>query len=151
VAALVGVDAILGVDSMDSIRRWAQQQVVIARQNMTVVLLILVAVLLGATAQILLKAGAIRLGAIPDVGTLLWRIATSPHILGGFLLYGVAGILWIVVLSRAPLSLAYPMLSLGYVVVLLASAFLFGEVIPALRLLGIAVIIVGLILLSSTA
>ncbi|MDR5683107.1 MAG: hypothetical protein QN163_03655 [Armatimonadota bacterium] len=118
---------------------------------MTVVLLILLSVVLGAVGQILLKAGAVRLGAIPDVGMLLWRIATSPHILGGFLLYGVASVLWIVVLSRAPLSLAYPMLSLGYVIVLLASAFLFQEIIPAVRIAGIAAIVFGLILVSSSA
>jgi multidrug transporter EmrE-like cation transporter len=133
------------------IRRWIDHQIHLARQNVTVLLLILIAVVLGATGQILLKAGAVRLGEFPDIGTLLWRIVTSPHILGGFLLYGVASILWIVVLSRAPLSLAYPMLSLGYVIVLLASAFLFHEIIPVIRILGIAAIVVGLILVSSTA
>ncbi len=114
-------------------------------------LLILVSVLLGAVGQVLLKMGALRVGPVSDLGALLWRIVTSPHILAGFALYGVASVLWIVVLSRAPLSLAYPLLSLGYVAVLLASAYVFGEAIPALRVAGIAAIILGLVLVSSSA
>jgi undecaprenyl phosphate-alpha-L-ara4N flippase subunit ArnE len=95
--------------------------------------------------------GALRVGGVADVGLLLWRILTNPHILAGFALYGVASVLWIVVLSRAPLSLAYPLLSLGYVLVLLASAYVFGETIPAVRVAGIAAILVGLLLVSSSA
>ncbi len=115
------------------------------------VLLILISVLLGAGGQVLLKMGALRVAEVTEVGPLLGRIVTSPHILAGFGLYGVASVLWIVVLSRAPLSLAYPMLSLGYVVVLLASAYVFGEAIPAVRVAGIAAIILGLVLVSSSA
>lgn len=114
-------------------------------------LLILISVLLGAAGQVLLKMGALRVGPASEVGLLLWRIVTSPHILAGFALYGVASVLWIVVLSRAPLSLAYPLLSLGYVIVLLASAYLFGETIPAVRVAGVAAIILGLVLVSSSA
>ncbi len=114
-------------------------------------MLILTSVLLGAAGQILLKMGALRLGPTGDVGLLLWRIVTSPPILAGFGLYAVASVLWIVVLSRAPLSLAYPMLSLGYVIVLLASAYVFGETIPVVRVAGILAIVAGLILVSSSA
>lgn len=117
---------------------------------MTLVL-ILISVVLGAAGQVLLKMGALRLAGVGEVGLLLWRILTSPHILAGFALYGVASVLWIVVLSRAPLSLAYPLLSLGYVLVLLASAYVFGETIPATRVAGIAAIILGLVLVSSSA
>jgi undecaprenyl phosphate-alpha-L-ara4N flippase subunit ArnE len=114
-------------------------------------LLIFTSVVLGAVGQVLLKMGALRVGGVADVGLLLWRILTNPHILAGFALYGVASVLWIVVLSRAPLSLAYPLLSLGYVLVLLASAYVFGETIPAVRVAGIAAILVGLLLVSSSA
>ncbi len=116
-----------------------------------ILILILTSVVLGAGGQILLKLGASRIGPTTEVGLLLWRIVTSPPILAGFALYGVAGLLWISVLSRAPLSLAYPMLSLGYVIVLLASAYLFGETIPAARVAGIAAIVLGLVLVSSSA
>ncbi len=114
-------------------------------------LLIFTSVVLGAVGQVLLKMGALRVGGVADVGLLLWRIVTNPYILAGFALYGVASVLWIVVLSRAPLSLAYPLLSLGYVLVLLASAYVFGETIPAVRVAGIAAILVGLVLVSSSA
>jgi undecaprenyl phosphate-alpha-L-ara4N flippase subunit ArnE len=114
-------------------------------------LLIFTSVVLGAVGQVLLKMGALRVGGVADVGLLLWRILTNPHILAGFALYGVASVLWIVVLSRAPLSLAYPLLSLGYVLVLLASAYVFGETIPAVRVAGIAAILVGILLVSSSA
>ncbi len=116
-----------------------------------ILVLIFISVLLGATGQVLLKMGALRLGGVADLGLLLWRILTNPHILAGFALYGVASVLWIVVLSRAPLSLAYPLLSLGYVLVLLASAYVFGETIPAVRVAGIAAILVGLVLVGSSA
>ncbi|HEY4772144.1 MAG TPA: transporter, partial [Steroidobacteraceae bacterium] len=60
-------------------------------------------------------------------------------------------ILWLGALSRVPVSIAYPMLSVGYVVNALAAASLFSEALTAGKILGIALIIGGVVLLARTA
>ncbi|MFZ1827810.1 MAG: EamA family transporter [Candidatus Competibacteraceae bacterium] len=114
--------------------------------------LILTGVLLNAVAQLLLKAGTNTLGVItPTVATALplaGAIATNPHILGGFVCYGISVLVWIVALSRVPVSIAYPMLSIGYVVNALAANALFGEALHGGRWLGIGFIMIGVYLLA---
>ncbi|HRY16521.1 MAG: 4-amino-4-deoxy-L-arabinose transferase [Candidatus Competibacteraceae bacterium] len=114
--------------------------------------LILTGVLLNAFAQLLLKAGTNTLGVIsPTVANALplaGSIATNPHFLGGFACYGVSVLVWIVALSRVPVSIAYPMLSIGYVVNALAAGYLFGEALTGGRWLGIGFIIIGVVLLA---
>jgi multidrug transporter EmrE-like cation transporter len=65
--------------------------------------------------------------------------------------YGVSVILWLGALSRVPVSIAYPMLSVGYIVNALAAAFLFSEALTTGKILGIALIIGGVVLLARTA
>src|SRR5260221_2701250 len=71
--------------------------------------IVLVGVLLNAAAQLLLKAGT---NAMP----LGLRLAIEPHILGGLACYAISVVVWVVALSKVPVSIAYPMLSIGYVV-----------------------------------
>ena len=117
--------------------------------------LILTGVLLNAAAQLLLKAGTNALGVItPTVAialALAGAIATNPHFLGGFACYGVSVLVWIVALSRVPVSIAYPMLSIGYVVNALAAGYLFGEALDGGRWLGIGFIIIGVYLLARSS
>lgn len=114
--------------------------------------LILTGVLLNAAAQLLLKAGTNALGVItPTVANALplaGSIATSPHFLGGFACYGVSVLVWILALSRVPVSIAYPMLSIGYVVNALAAGYLFDEALTGGRWFGIGFIIIGVVLLA---
>lgn len=111
-------------------------------------------VLLNAGAQLLLKAGANALGRISlDVGlkgafTLALTAARQPAILAGLGCYVVSVVLWIVALSRLPVSLAYPMLSIGYVVNALLAWWLLGEQPDPQRWIGIAVIIFGVVLVA---
>lgn len=114
--------------------------------------LVLLGVLLNAAAQLLLKAGTNRIGAfefsfanIVPIGS---QVATSPFIFGGLCCYAVSVVVWILALSRVPVSVAYPMLSIGYVVNAVAAWFLFGESITAQKLVGIGFIIVGVYLVS---
>ncbi|HRX70162.1 MAG: EamA family transporter [Gammaproteobacteria bacterium] len=120
--------------------------------NLASFALILTGVLLNATAQLLLKAGTNTLGVIsPTVANALplaSSIVTNPHFLGGFACYGVSVLVWILALSRVPVSIAYPMLSIGYVVNALAASYLFGEALTSGRWLGISCIIVGVVLLA---
>jgi len=103
--------------------------------------IILVGVLLNAAAQLLLKAGT---NAMP-LGV---RLAIEPHILGGLACYAVSVVVWVVALSRVPVSMAYPMLSIGYVVNAIAAWYLLGEAVTPMRLAGIGVIIVGVFMVA---
>ena len=103
--------------------------------------LILVGVLLNAAAQLLLKAGT---NAMP----LGLRLAIEPHILAGLACYVVSVVVWIVALSRVPVSVAYPMLSIGYVVNALAAWYLLGEAVTPMRLAGIGIIVLGVFIVA---
>lgn len=116
--------------------------------------LILLGVTLNAVAQLLLKAGTNALGhfefsmanAVP-VGL---RLAVEPHILGGLLCYAISVVVWIMALSRVEVSIAYPMLSIGYVLNAVAAWYLFGEAVTPMRLLGIGIIIIGVYIVART-
>lgn len=114
--------------------------------------LILAGVLLNACAQLLLKAGTNAVGHIEFSGSGIWAVAPKlifePHILGGLACYVLSVVIWIGALSRTPVSVAYPMLSIGYIVNALAAWYLFSEVLTPTRIAGIAVIIVGVVLVT---
>ena len=103
--------------------------------------LILVGVLLNAAAQLLLKAGT---NAMP-LGV---RLAIEPHIVAGLACYVVSVVVWIVALSRVPVSIAYPMLSIGYVVNAIAAWYLLGEAVTPMRLVGIGIIVLGVFIVA---
>lgn len=115
--------------------------------------IILTGVLLNAIAQLCLKAGTQKTGAIHlnNLVDVFWQIALNPMILSGLFCYVLSVGLWIMALSRVDVSYAYPMLSLGYVVNAVAAYFLFGEQLSMTRVAGIGVIILGVYLISRTA
>jgi len=114
--------------------------------------LVLAGVLLNAGAQLLLKAGTNSIGAFAfSPGNLLpvgIKVASNPFIVAGLGCYVISVVVWIMALSRVEVSLAYPMLSIGYVVNALAAWYLFGEALTAQRLVGIGTIIVGVFLVA---
>jgi multidrug transporter EmrE-like cation transporter len=114
--------------------------------------LVMTGVLLNAAAQLLLKAGTNQVGAFSFALDNVWpvgsRLATSPPILGGLACYVVSVVVWILALSRVPVSVAYPMLSVGYIVNALAAWWLFGESLGAQKLVGIGFIVVGVFLVA---
>ncbi len=116
--------------------------------------LVLAGVLLNATAQLLLKAGTNRVGefafSLANVIPIGTRLALSPFIAGGLACYVVSVVVWILALSRAPVSVAYPMLSIGYIVNAAAAWALFGESLGAQKLVGIAFIVAGVFLVART-
>jgi drug/metabolite transporter (DMT)-like permease len=109
--------------------------------------LILSGVLLNAAAQLLLKAGTNAIGHFEFSGANLvpigWKVATQPYIIGGMCCYVISLVVWILGLSRVEVSIAYPMLSIGYVVNAVAAYFLFGEAVGVQRLIGIGIIVLG--------
>ncbi|MBD3921634.1 EamA family transporter [Paenibacillus sp. PR3] len=100
-------------------------------------------VLLLVAGQILFKMGLQRTDGLHWL-----RIAQSPAIWSGLVLYGVATLLWFAVLTRLPLSVAYPMQSMAYVLGLLAAWFIFDETLPFTKIAGCVVILFGVYLIA---
>jgi multidrug transporter EmrE-like cation transporter len=115
---------------------------------------LLTGVLLNAGAQLLLKAGTNVLGVISltrdNWWDMLWRMGTQGYFVAGVVCYMVSLLVWIMGLSRVPVSVAYPMLSLGYVINAIAAYYLFGESVTITRWLGIGFIILGVWLVAKT-
>ena len=114
--------------------------------------LIFTGVLLNAAAQLLLKAGTNAVGqfeySAQNILPVSMKLAFEPHIAGGLACYVVSLIVWIMGLSRVEVSIAYPMLSIGYVLNAVAAWYLFGESLTAQKLVGIAFIVAGVFLVA---
>jgi len=112
-------------------------------------------VLLNAGAQLLLKAGTNVLGVITltrdNWAGEFGRMAAEPHFIAGVACYGVSLIVWIIGLSRVPVSIAYPLLSLGYVINAIAAHYVLGEAVTVGRWLGIGFIVLGVWLVARSA
>jgi drug/metabolite transporter (DMT)-like permease len=120
--------------------------------SLTAFLFLLTGVLLNAAAQLLLKGGTNRTGVITftldNWSSTLARMASEGYFVAGVVLYGISLVVWIMGLSRVPVSIAYPMLSLGYIVNAIAAHYLFGEAVTFQRWLGIAFIVAGVFLVA---
>lgn len=112
-------------------------------------------VLLNAAAQLLLKAGTNATGVLTLEGgrwvETLWKIGSQPPFLLGIACYGISVVVWVFGLSRVPVSVAYPMLSIGYIVNAIAAHYLFGEAVTVTRWLGIGFIVIGVWLVARSA
>jgi drug/metabolite transporter (DMT)-like permease len=104
--------------------------------------MLLVALALGAAGQLLMKKGLNLIGQIGDVGT-LFKACVHPLVLAGLGFYVVSSMLYLVLMSRMHLSVLYPMVALNYVFITLLSWYFFDDHVNAQRLLGLAVIIMG--------
>ena len=117
--------------------------------------LILLAILIAVGGQFSLKYGVGQVGridgaAIANPLQLLTRVALNKYVILGLMLYGMGAAVWIVVLSRVPLSFAYPMLGLSYVAVVLVSALFLQESVSLTRWAGVVLIVVGVALVGQT-
>jgi multidrug transporter EmrE-like cation transporter len=122
--------------------------------SVTAFALLMIGVLLNAGAQLLLKAGTNTLGVITlsrDTWTdTLMRMATQGHFILGAACYVLSLFVWILGLSRVPVSVAYPLLSVGYIINAIAAHYLFGEDVTTTRWLGIGFIVVGVYLVAKS-
>jgi multidrug transporter EmrE-like cation transporter len=115
--------------------------------------LILTGVGLNAAAQLLLKVATRPLAhfsefSLATLGGSVAILLQSPAFWSGMACYGASVCVWLAALSKAPVSTAYPMLSLGYVVVAAVSVLWLGESMTPAKVLGIALICGGVILVS---
>jgi len=124
--------------------------------NAMLIALILFSVTLAAVAQLTLKHGMnlVNDELSPDVfslnGPSLRVVVGQPYVWSGLFLFGLSALVWLMVLSRASLSFAYPFAALTYVLILLFDRFWLGESIPAVRWGGVALIMAGIVLVSRT-
>jgi drug/metabolite transporter (DMT)-like permease len=120
------------------------------------IMMILLSVALAAVAQLALKTGMNNVNAelTPVTFSLNARslrvLIAEPFVWAGLVLFGISALVWLVVLSRASLSFAYPFAALTYVTILLFDHFVLDEQVPALRWAGVACIALGIFLVSRT-
>ena len=111
-----------------------------------------VAVLLGVAAQLLLKAGTNAVGrfafSLDNAVPVGLQLALEPRILGGTGCYALSLVLWVMALSRTEVSVMYPMVSIGFALNALLAWWLLGEALSVQRIAGIAVIMVGVVLVA---
>lgn len=114
--------------------------------------LILTGVLLNAVAQLLLKAGTNAVGTFDFTLANAWpigmKLAFEPHIMGGMVCYVVSLVVWIMALSRVPVSVAYPMLSIGYILNAAIAHWWLGEAVSVTRMSGIGIIALGVFVVA---
>lgn len=111
--------------------------------------LAVICVLLSSAAQLAMKRGLGPGGA--DVAGTYLHAFTSPLVWLGLFLYGASAVLWLWVLSRLDVSLAYPLVSLGFVVTMLLGVLWLGEPFSWVRVAGCTLIVIGVSVLAMDA
>jgi multidrug transporter EmrE-like cation transporter len=125
----------------------------LTRMNFGTFSIIFAGVLLNSVAQLLLKAGARAIGPVSmssgaSLFSAAWGATTQPWIFLGLCCYFISAGLWVVALTRVDVTVAYPMLSLGYVIAAVLAWQLFGEQLTGARVLGIFIILTGVVVLA---
>jgi len=117
------------------------------------ILLLLVSVGFAIAGQLTLKAAMDRIGRIGGAevaaaGDTLARAAREPRLWVGLVLFGVSAVFWLVVLSRVPLSVAYPFVGLSYILIVAFARFFLHEHVPPIRWLGVSVVAAGIAIIG---
>ena len=117
--------------------------------------LLLICVFLGVSAQLLLKSGVDSSGfQIDDSNNIISKligVILTPNVFVGFILYGLAALAWLIVLSRFELSYAYPMLAMMYMIIPFAASLFLKEEINSMQWIGIMIISVGVLIVSQSS
>ena len=120
--------------------------------NVKLLLQILLFVLLLATGNVLWKYGLVQMGGFMTEDKTMTQslrgLFFCPQMWAGAFFYVVGTLYWFTILSRENLSYVYPMVSIGYVITALAGVVLFNERIVATGWIGMAIVLVGFVVLS---
>ncbi len=119
-----------------------------SKETINALLWILPAMFCSTTGELFLKRGMNEVGtldftALETLVPTVLRMATNPSIWIGFIGFGAGSVFWLSVISRVPLSLAYPMLGLMYVIVVVEAWVFLNEGLHPLRILGSLVVFLG--------
>ncbi len=120
--------------------------------NYLVLGLIFIDVVLNVVGQLSLKFGMSKMGnfavSVPSLASVFARAAFNPFIILGVFCYGMGFLVWLVVLSKAEVSYAYPMISLGYVFTAILAWLLLGEHVTITRFVGILITCLGVFIIA---
>ena len=120
--------------------------------NYVVMGLILLDVCLNVAGQLSLKFGMSKMGnfslSLPTLTSVFLRAAVNPYVILGLTCYGLAFMVWLIVLAKAEVSYAYPMISLSYVFTAILAWHLLGEHVSVTRFLGIFVTCLGVFIIA---
>ncbi|MDE0185495.1 MAG: EamA family transporter [Candidatus Poribacteria bacterium] len=114
-------------------------------------ILLVLNVLLTVGGQLLLKRGMMAVGPVQSLRDAIPKLVQAlfnPFVIGGISVYGFTMMIWLIILSRVKLSVAYPMISLGYVMSILLSWLFLKESVPKIRIIGAVVICIGVYLVA---
>lgn len=109
---------------------------------------IFVSVGLNASATLFIKKGAEVLNDPDILQNVFFKVFLNSFILTGLACYAISILLWIYALSKVDVSIAYPMISVGFIINVIAAWYLFGEPLGVLKLIGIFFIIIGVFFIS---
>lgn len=114
--------------------------------------MVIAGVSLNAAAQLMLKAATGATGPIAlswaGVATAAPRLLSHVGWWAGLTCYAASLLIWVLALSRAPVSIIYPLLSIGYIVNAIGAMLLFGETLSPTKIVGITIIILGVWVLT---
>jgi multidrug transporter EmrE-like cation transporter len=115
--------------------------------------IILVGCVLNTIGQVFLKKGMTCIGPLDLTGThmcqAIFSVFKNWYVFGGFLAYGISLTVSLIALSRLPVSYFYPLsVSISYVFVTVASYFFLGDTISLMKILGLAIIIIGVYIVA---
>ncbi len=114
--------------------------------------LILSSVALNAFAQLFIRQGMLKLGKISlnaeQIFNMILAVFTNIYLLAGMFSYAISIILWMVVLSKVNVSIAYPFLSIGYIITAVLAYFILQEPLTLQKIIGILIICLGVFILT---
>jgi multidrug transporter EmrE-like cation transporter len=115
--------------------------------------LVLVSVGFAIAGQLTLKSAMTRIGRIGSAevqaaGETVARAIREPRLWAGLALFGVSSVFWLIVLSRVPLSVAYPFVGVGYIIIVLLSRYVLHEQVPLTRWLGVVIVATGIAIIG---
>lgn len=114
--------------------------------------LVLIVVTFSGLAQIAFKAG-MSAALQGTCATLAWKSSlvsglTNPYVILGLLLYGASSLLWLLLLSRLEVTVAYPFVGLGFVITMFLGSILLHEPLGLTKIIGTLLVVAGVILIA---
>lgn len=117
------------------------------------IVLVVISVGFAVAGQLTLKAAMDHIGRIGGAELAapmetIGKAVREPRLWAGLTLFGISSLFWLVVLSRVPLSVAYPFVGISYIFVVAFARYALHEHVPPARWLGVAVVALGIAIIG---
>ena len=96
-----------------------------------------------------MSSPAVQQGISSSTVGAIYAVATSPAVVGGLLLYGLGAMIWLSVLARIDVSIAYPFVSISFIIAAALAVLVLGEPISRPMIMGTSLIVLGVAILAS--